>query len=205
MRKRTSVLKYVLLALLARSEAHGYELRSAFENLLGGTWPLNIGQVYTALARLEADGLVSCEVVAQDLLPDRKVYSLTESGRQELKRWTEEPADGPVRLRDELFLKVMARSLLRRGDPLSLVWRQRQSHMQSLAELTAMRRTLSWRLTGPLRRVRTAPELIEGATSATADEVARDTLPTKPAVSIETPPRRCSTDCGANPVVPSSR
>lgn len=133
------MLRYLLLALLDREPRHGYDLKAVFEDFLGGTWPLNIGQVYTALARLEQDGLVSCEVVAQDLLPDRKVYSLTEDGRQELKRWTEEPAAGPVRLRDELFLKVMARSLLRRSDPLSLVWRQRESHMQALAQLTAMR------------------------------------------------------------------
>lgn len=133
------MLRFLLLALLEREPRHGYDLKAVFEDFLGGTWPLNIGQVYTALARLEQDGLVSCEVVAQDLLPDRKVYRLTESGRAELKRWTEEPADGPVRLRDELFLKVMARSLLDRGDPLSLVWRQRQSHMQQLAQLTAMR------------------------------------------------------------------
>lgn len=133
------MLRFLLLALLEREPRHGYDLKAVFEEFLGGTWPLNIGQVYTALARLEQDGLVSCEVVAQDLLPDRKVYSLTEEGRQELKRWTEEPADGPVRLRDELFLKVMARSLLRRDDPLSLVWRQRDSHMQALAQLLAMR------------------------------------------------------------------
>ena len=63
------MLKYLLLALLARAPQHGYELKQAFEEMLGGTWLLNIGQVYTTLGRLEEDGLIEPTVVRQDLLP----------------------------------------------------------------------------------------------------------------------------------------
>src|SRR4029453_14764594 len=51
-------VKHGLLALLERGPMHGYQLRAAFEESTGGTWPLNIGQVYTTLSRLERDGLV---------------------------------------------------------------------------------------------------------------------------------------------------
>jgi DNA-binding PadR family transcriptional regulator len=51
-------VKHGLLALLERGPMHGYQLRVAFEESTGGTWPLNIGQVYTTLSRLEPDGLV---------------------------------------------------------------------------------------------------------------------------------------------------
>src|SRR6185436_4030481 len=77
------MLKYLLLALLAKAPQHGYELKQSFEDMLGGTWLLNIGQVYTTLGRLEEDGLIEPTVVRQDLLPDRKVYSLTASQRHE--------------------------------------------------------------------------------------------------------------------------
>ena len=81
------MFKYALLGLLAQEPRHGYDLKTAFETLLGGTWPLNIGQVYSTLSRLERDGFVESQVVPQDLLPDRKVYALTQTGLEELDRW----------------------------------------------------------------------------------------------------------------------
>ena len=133
------MLKYALLALLARAELHGYELKAAFEELLGGTWLLNIGQVYTVLSKLEQDGLVECEVVPQDKVPDRKVYSLTERGRKELLGWMEETIPAPVKLRDEVFLKIILQQTSGLGDPSALVWIQRQGHLDALAQLTRLR------------------------------------------------------------------
>ena len=60
------MLKYLLMALLAERPRHGYELKRAFEELTGGTWLLNIGQIYVTLSRLEDDGLIEAEVVHQD-------------------------------------------------------------------------------------------------------------------------------------------
>ena len=130
------MLKYALLGLLAQRPRHGYELKAAFEELLGGTWPLNIGQVYTTMGRLERDGLVRCEVVEQDPRPDRKVYSLTETGEKELDRWLAEPVGEPVRLKDELFLKLLLHGVLGTVDPTELIATQRQRCLDALAELT---------------------------------------------------------------------
>lgn len=133
------MLKYALLGLLAQEPRHGYDLKNAFETILGGTWPLNIGQVYTTLARLERDGLVENEVVPQELLPDRKTYSLTATGREELDRWLAEPTKGTIRLKDEFFIKLLVHQLVASDDALGLIWKQRQIYMQKLAQLTALR------------------------------------------------------------------
>jgi DNA-binding PadR family transcriptional regulator len=128
------MLKFVLLGLLDAEPRYGYELKTVFEQFLGGTWPLNIGQVYTALSRMERDGLVECQVVPQDLLPDRKVYALTEKGRTELRAWLAEPDTGPVSLRDEFFLKIAIASL-NDERPREVINRQRTEHLNALAEL----------------------------------------------------------------------
>jgi DNA-binding PadR family transcriptional regulator len=132
------MLKYALLGLLAQEPRHGYDLKNAFETMLGGTWPLNIGQVYTTLARLERDGLVASEVVPQDLLPDRKVYSMTPAGVDELHSWLGEPSQGTVRLKEEFFVKLLIHQLVASDGALPLIWKQRQIYMQKLAQLTAL-------------------------------------------------------------------
>jgi DNA-binding PadR family transcriptional regulator len=133
------MLKFVLLGLLADRPRHGYDLRARFEELLGGTWPLNIAQVYTALNGLEREGLVSCEIVPQEQVPDRKVYSLTEKGTKELDEWMDRPVEGPVRLRDEFVLKVLVQVLVGDGQTSALIWQQRQLAIRRLAELTRLK------------------------------------------------------------------
>ena len=129
------MIKFLLLGLLAGRPRHGYELKALFEELFGGTWPLNPGQVYMTQARLEEENLVTSEVVEQDLLPDRRMYSLTEEGRQELKRWTTEPAAGPIRIRDEMFAKVLTAMVSEDCDTNELIWAQRRIHLQAIADL----------------------------------------------------------------------
>jgi DNA-binding PadR family transcriptional regulator len=137
------MLKYALLSLLAQEPRHGYDLKSAFEALLGGTWPLNIGQVYTTLGRLERDGLVECEVVPQDLLPDRKVYAITPAGQEELTRWLAQPTEGAIQLKDEFLIKFLVSQLVASDRSLALIWKQRQVYLQRLAQLTALQGDLS--------------------------------------------------------------
>jgi DNA-binding PadR family transcriptional regulator len=129
------MIKLLLLGLLSGRSRHGYELKVAFEDLFGGTWPLNPGQVYMTLAKLEDEGLVSSEVVEQELLPDRRVYSITEAGRAELKHWTAEPSNGPIRIRDEMVAKVLTAMVAETASPLDLIWSQRRNHLQAIAQL----------------------------------------------------------------------
>lgn len=91
-----------LLALLAATPKHGYQLKSDFEAATGGVWKLNVGQVYTTLDRLGRDG---CVVV--DVEEDQKRYGITAAGREELASWWEAlPGEEPPP-RDELVVKVL--------------------------------------------------------------------------------------------------
>jgi len=130
------MLNFAILGLLSQEPRHGYDLKQAFEALLGGTWPLNIGQVYTTLSRLERDGYVESLIVPQELLPDRKVYSLTQAGRDQLSLWLSEPTQGAIRLKDEFFIKLLILQLTNSSDPIALIRKQRLATMQNMAKLT---------------------------------------------------------------------
>jgi len=79
----TSIVRQHLLALLAKEPAHGYELKLALEQTFGAAYPSpNIGQIYVTLKRLEADGLVRSQDVAQTTRPNKRVYELTPVGRE---------------------------------------------------------------------------------------------------------------------------
>ena len=96
-------VRHGLLALLERGTRYGYQLRTEFESATGGTWPLNIGQVYTTLSRLERDGLVRA-------LPEsdggQRPYEITDDGRVELTLWFATPVEPADRPRDELAIKL---------------------------------------------------------------------------------------------------
>ncbi|MEU8623870.1 PadR family transcriptional regulator [Streptomyces sp. NPDC048669] len=96
-------IRHGLLALLERGPRYGSQLRTEFESRTGSTWPLNVGQVYTTLSRLERDGLV-----AQDGEDDQghSLYSISDEGRTELRTWFETPVDRSSPPRDELAIKL---------------------------------------------------------------------------------------------------
>lgn len=109
-----------LLALLVDGPRHGYQLKTEFESATGSVWPLNVGQVYTTLDRLERDGLIHVE--SDD---DTKTYRLTADGREVLGSWwTAVPADEPPP-RDELMLKVLMAIEVGPDHALEVITRQR--------------------------------------------------------------------------------
>jgi DNA-binding PadR family transcriptional regulator len=96
-----------LLALLAEGPRHGYDLRASFEARTGDLWTINSGQVYTTLDRLERDGLVDAADDPQDRSGRRRLYRVTPSGRQELRRWLDAASWSAEPQRDELLMKVL--------------------------------------------------------------------------------------------------
>jgi len=77
-------VKTVCLGMLTDGPASGYDLKKYFESSFGHFFPAGYGSIYPALATLARNGLVEFEEIPQDGRPDRKVYSITEKGRQEL-------------------------------------------------------------------------------------------------------------------------
>jgi DNA-binding PadR family transcriptional regulator len=105
-------VKHALLASLAKGPMHGYGLKSEFEARLGQAWPLNVGQVYSTLGRLERDGLVApdpAEVAGPPRAGDeRRVWRITEAGREALAEWYASPVARDGLGRDELLVKLTA-------------------------------------------------------------------------------------------------
>jgi DNA-binding PadR family transcriptional regulator len=134
----TSTVRQPLLALLAKESAHGYELKLALEQTFGAAYPSpNIGQIYVTLKRLEADGLVRSQDVAQTTRPNKRVYELTPAGREAVAAWVDEPSDGP-RVRDEFFTKLVLAPRAGLADQMELINKQRHHYyrlMRGLNEL----------------------------------------------------------------------
>lgn len=128
-------MRFPLLALLAGGPAHGYELKQAMEQRFGSVLPpLNAGQIYTTLSRLERDGLVDDDAVAQNGRPNKRVYRLTETGRRELGGWVAD-ATPAARLKDDFFVKLVLARAAGIADPLELIDAQRAAYLQALREL----------------------------------------------------------------------
>ncbi|HWG60161.1 MAG TPA: PadR family transcriptional regulator [Streptosporangiaceae bacterium] len=98
-------VRHSLLALLSEGPKYGLQLRQEFEARTGEIWPLNVGQVYTTLQRLERDGLVESDGTSDD---DRqKGFRITVEGEEELANWLRTPPDLSLPPRDELVIKVL--------------------------------------------------------------------------------------------------
>lgn len=125
-------MRYGLLTLLADAPTHGYELKTGLERATGGSWSINVGQVYTTLGRLERDGLVA---EAGETV-DRRDYRITDAGRRELERWFAEPYVPDAAPRDELTAKVLLAVAARDVDVRDLLQRQRAATVSVLQAYT---------------------------------------------------------------------
>jgi DNA-binding PadR family transcriptional regulator len=139
-------IRHGLLALLERGQMYGYQLRTAFEAETGATWPLNIGQVYSTLTRLERDGLVRA-------LPEhdggQRPYEITAEGRTELALWFATPIAHADRPRDELAIKLALALTTPGVDVGAVVQTQRTATMRTLQQYTRLKKgdaELPWRL-----------------------------------------------------------
>jgi DNA-binding PadR family transcriptional regulator len=127
-----------LLAILESQPMYGLQLKNEFESRTGWVWPLNVGQVYTTLARLERDGLVEPQVgVGRE---GQKVYEITEAGRAHLASWFTLPMGRPAPSRDELVLKLVMALAVRTPDPVEVIQGERKAAMQLLQEYTRLKR-----------------------------------------------------------------
>jgi DNA-binding PadR family transcriptional regulator len=100
-------LRHAVLAALLEGEASGYQLAKRFDVSVANFWSATPQQLYRELDRLEAEGLVDAHVVRQTRRPDKRVFTLTDSGRADLQRFTGAPAK-PAAVRDELLVKLQA-------------------------------------------------------------------------------------------------
>jgi DNA-binding PadR family transcriptional regulator len=130
-------VKQGLMALLAEGPMYGAQLRAEFEQRTGGTWPLNVGQVYTTLARLERDGLV--EATGEADTEGRISYRLTRAGASEVTTWWSTPVDRDSTPRDELTIKLALAVTVPDVDVQAVAQTQRTSTLRHLHDLTRLK------------------------------------------------------------------
>lgn len=125
-------IKYGLLALLRNRPGYGYQLRVDFESATGSTWPVNVGQIYTTLARLERDELVAKTGADAE---GHVLYEITELGRSEIDEWFLSPAVAPTRPRDEVVVKLALAVTVPGVDVAEIMLTQRRHTHSRLQEL----------------------------------------------------------------------
>ncbi|WP_052411307.1 PadR family transcriptional regulator [Streptomyces sp. NRRL S-118] len=129
-------IRHGLLALLEHGPRYGSQLRTEFESRTGSTWPLNVGQVYTTLSRLERDGMV--EQSGEDDA-GHALYAITEAGRGELRTWFEKPVDRTSPARDELAIKLAMAVGAPGVDIRAVIQSQRRHTVKAMQDYTRLK------------------------------------------------------------------
>lgn len=126
-------VRHGLLALLSQGPSYGYQLKVEFERRTGDSWPVNVGQVYNTLDRLERDGLIERGETDGD---GHVFYAITDAGAAEARSWLEGPVVRGAAARDELAVKLALAVTLPGVDPEAIIHAQRVATIRSLQELT---------------------------------------------------------------------
>ena len=129
-------LKYGVLGLLKGEPLHGYEVKNRFEGMLGGTWDVNIGQIYTTLQRLERDGLVRPVGSRGDR--GKQLYELSPDGEKALDHWLAQPDSGPQQLHEDIYVKLLLATRIANGELKGMLARQKRAYLQRLRDLNRL-------------------------------------------------------------------
>jgi DNA-binding PadR family transcriptional regulator len=130
-------VRNALLALLEQGPRYGYQLRAEFEHRTGGTWPLNVGQVYTTLARLERDGLVEGRGADGE---GHVMYAVTTTGRDEVTSWFTSPVSRTQPPREELAIKLALAVTTPAVDVGAVIQQQRSATIAAMQDYTRLKR-----------------------------------------------------------------
>jgi DNA-binding PadR family transcriptional regulator len=196
-------VRHALLALLSEGPKYGLQLRQEFEAGTGEVWPLNVGQVYTTLQRLERDGLV--ESADPESEGPQKSYRLTVDGGRELDQWLRTPVDTWEPPRDELVIKVLVALRVPGVDVREVVQAHRRHVIEAMQRYTRLKGEAPehdvalavvvdaqiFRLEAVVRWLDAADTRLAGQPSAlpgTADDTRAPGVPASPPVG-DLPPR----------------
>ena len=128
------MIKYALLGLLQYNPSTGYDLKQFMDTSTSNFWHAKLSQIYVTLKALEKEGLVTSDVQEQESRPDRRVYTLTEQGTQELDKWLRDTSAEPLQLKDPFLLKLFFCARLDKGNLLTQLKLQRDLHQKLLNE-----------------------------------------------------------------------
>jgi DNA-binding PadR family transcriptional regulator len=132
-------VRHALLALLSEGPKYGLQLREEFEARTGEVWPLNVGQVYTTLQRLERDGLIESDAGSAAEDGPQRSFHITGDGARELDGWLHTPPDLTAPPRDELVIKVLVAVRLRGVDVQDVIQVHRRYLVQLMQQWTHLK------------------------------------------------------------------
>ncbi len=130
-------IRHALLALLSEGPKYGLQLGQEFEAGTGEVWPLNTGQVYTTLQRLERDGFVESDDTVDE--GPQKDFRITDAGLDELHAWLRTPPDTSTPPRDELVIKVLVALRIQGVDAGELVQAHRRHVIEAMHQYTRLK------------------------------------------------------------------
>jgi len=130
---------YALLGILGKQPSYGYDLKKNYDFYYGKDKPLAFGQVYATLSRLLRDKKITTESTERVAGPERKLYTITSSGRKDLEAWLATPEKLHPNTQTVLFIKVVT-SILLDKDPNTFLDAQRAAHIDRMRNLTVTRR-----------------------------------------------------------------
>jgi DNA-binding PadR family transcriptional regulator len=130
-------VRHALLALLSEGPKYGLQLRQEFEARTGEVWPLNVGQVYTTVQRLERDGLVESDDTEEP--GPQKSFRINEEGRAELAAWLSTPPADEVPPRDELVIKVLVALRVPGVEVAGILQAHRKHLVETMARYTRLK------------------------------------------------------------------
>src|SRR5690242_7209685 len=130
-------VRHALLALLSEGPKYGLQLRQEFEERTGEVWPLNVGQVYQTVQRLERDGLVASDDGEEP--GPQKTFRITASGRPELDGWLRTPPGSGTPPRDELVIKILVALRMPGFDTAAVLQAHRRHLVESMRHYTHLK------------------------------------------------------------------
>jgi PadR family transcriptional regulator AphA len=158
---------FAVLGLLSLRDTSGYELAAFADESLAYFWPMHRSLVYRELRQLEDGGYIVGTAVAQERVPDKRVYRLSERGRAALDEWLATPGFQPPRVRSEFLVKFFFARRLGHEQRWALLREYRAAVELDLADLQATADRLNdlpegafWRLAA-LHGVRTRQALLQ--------------------------------------------
>jgi DNA-binding PadR family transcriptional regulator len=140
-------VKMGILTLLDRNSAYGYQLKQEFEATTAGRWPVNVGQIYTTLDRLERDGLIRRSGEGAD---GQVIFEITADGKSEVTHWLTTASLSPGADRNELAVKIALASLLPNVDIHAVIQTHRRAALAAMHGVTVAKRADTDDLVGEL-------------------------------------------------------
>jgi PadR family transcriptional regulator AphA len=137
------MIKFILLGFLNYQPMTGYELKQTIDESTAHFWHAYHSQIYTTLRQMEKDGLVTSQFIREDSAPDRRIYTITPSGRNALKAWLDQTLTEVAPIKEELLVRIFFSAQRDPQDVLTELRLQRELHQQKVAVYQAIAAKIS--------------------------------------------------------------